>query len=91
MSALVLAFIFVFASLSVRRLRRIAASTGSDKAMWGSLALCLGTPAGFLVSLNTGAVPSTPTNLAIVLATVIYLGVIQCYRIYRDSDGRRRQ
>jgi hypothetical protein len=91
MSALVLVSIVVLASLSVRRLRRIAASTGSDRAMWGSIALCLGTPTGFLVSMNTGAVPSTPTNLAIVLAAVIYLGVIQCYRIYRDSDDRRRE
>lgn len=90
MSTFVLAAIVIVAALLVVRLRRIAASTNSRVALWASLVLCIVTPIGFLVALNTGVVPSTATNLALVVVAVIYFGVIQSYRIERENRRRRQ-
>jgi hypothetical protein len=90
MSTFVLAAIAIVAALLVARLRRIVASTNSRGALWVSLVLCIATPIGFLVALNTGVVPSTVTNFTLVVVAVIYFGVIQSYRIDRDNRRRRQ-
>jgi hypothetical protein len=90
MSTLVLAAIVLIAALLVARFRRIAASTSSRGPLRVSLTLCIATPIGFLVALSTGLVASTPPNFALVVAAVIYFGVIQSYRIHRETHGRRQ-
>lgn len=89
MSTLVLTAIVLVAAVLATRLRRVATSTNSRVALRASLVLCLATPIGVLVGLRTGLVASTPTNFALSVIVVIYFGVIQSYRIHRDTHGRR--
>lgn len=90
MSTAILLVAALLAALILAFLRGRALANQSTTLLWSALGLSLLVAMAYLVVLKAKLVPITPVNFAVIVAGIIYFGVLECMRIHRRIAGLQR-